>query len=378
MLTILRDRERIRTFLVLVTEPLAFARGSFFSHPRKGIFWYWYNTRMKLFIWPVVISLAALVAVYLWGGVGALVLTLILAVLEVTLSFDNAVVNAKVLSEMPPHWQRRFLTWGILLSVFGTRLILPILIVAVVSLTSPITVALLALYDPQSYSVLLSGVETAIKSFGGAFLLMVSLKYFFDVGKRVHWFAPLEARLTRWGRVEAIEIALGLVVLFGISFLVHDPTSVVLRAGLVGIILFTLTEGIAHGLGVETKGAVRSGAMLFVYLNLLDTAFSLDGVIGAFAITTALPVIVAGLGIGAYFVRAITLHLVHNKTLESLRYLEHGAHWAIFGLAACMFAGLVVHVPEWFIAAIGMALIVLSYVSSRRALPAKELAEELG
>ena len=206
----------------------------------------------------------------------------------------------------------------------------------------------------------------------------MSLKYFFDVGKTVHWFAPLERRLTRWGRVEAIEITLALVALFFVSYFAHDPAEVIMRAGIIGVVLFTLTEGVAHGLGVETRGVVRGGLVLFIYLNLLDSAFSLDGVIGAFAITTSLPVIVVGLGVGAYFVRALTLYLVQRKTLNSLRYLEHGAHWAIFGLACAMLAGLVVHVPEMLIAGIGIGLIGLSFVSSRRALRAQDIAGELG
>jgi hypothetical protein len=333
---------------------------------------------MKIFIGPVIVTIIGLAAMYVWGGVAALFLAGILAVLEVTLSFDNAVVNAKVLNEMPPVWQRRFITWGIWLSVFGTRLVLPILIVALVSWASPITITLLALYNPDEYSALLLGADASIKAFGGAFLMMVSLKYFFDVGKRVHWFAPIEARLTRWGRVEAVEIALAMIVLATMSFLSHDDPTAILRSGLIGLILFTLTEGIAHGLGVEAKGIARSGAMLFVYLNLIDTAFSLDGVIGAFALTTALPIIVVGLGIGAYFVRSLTLYLVYQHTLKTLKYIEHGAHWAIFGLACMMFAGLVVHVPEVVVAGIGLGFIALSYVSSRRALRSNEIAEELG
>ena len=333
---------------------------------------------MKIFIGPIIVSVIGLVAMYLWGGVAALILASILAVLEVTLSFDNAVVNAKVLNEMEPIWQRRFITWGIWLSVFGTRLVLPIFIVALVSWVSPITVTLLALYNPAEYSALLLGADASIKAFGGAFLMMVSLKYFFDVGKRVHWFAPIEARLTRWGRVEAVEIALAMIVLAAISFLVHDDPTTVLRSGLIGLILFTLTEGVAHGLGVEAKGATRTGAMLFVYLNLIDTAFSLDGVIGAFALTTSLPIIVVGLGIGAYFVRSLTLYLVYQHTLASLKYLEHGAHWAIFGLAISMFAGLIIHVPEVVVAGVGLGFIILSYMSSRRALRGTEIAGELG
>ncbi|MBX4191969.1 DUF475 domain-containing protein [Candidatus Parcubacteria bacterium] len=333
---------------------------------------------MKIFTGPILVSIIALAGVYLWGGWSAFFLASVLAILEITLSFDNAVVNAKILSEMSEVWQKRFLTWGILFSVFGTRLILPILIVSVVSLTSPITIAMLALFDSAHYTMLLTNAESVIKAFGGSFLIMVSLKYFFDVGKRVHWFAPLEARLSRWGRVEAIEIALALALLLGVSYFAHDHVGLLLQAGLIGIILFTFTEGIAHGLGVETRGVVRTGIMLFVYLNLLDTAFSLDGVIGAFAITTSLIIIVVGLGIGAYFVRSLTVYLVRERTLESLRYIEHGAHWAIFGLALCMFVGLIVHVPEAVTAFISLGFILLSYISSRRALRTQEIADTLG
>lgn len=333
---------------------------------------------MNIFLAPIVVSVFALLCMYVWGGVAAFFLAATLAVLEITLSFDNAVVNAKILSEMPERWQKRFMTWGMFLSVFGTRLLLPILIVSVVAMVSPLVVATFALYDTAAYSQLLSGAEATIKSFGGAFLLMVSLKYFFNVGKSVHWFAPLERRLVRWGRVEAIEIALALIILLLVSFLVHDSAAVVLHAGLIGIILFTLTEGVAHGLGVEVKEVARSGMMLFAYINLLDSAFSLDSVIGAFALSTSLPIIVVGLGIGAYFVRALTLHLVRAKTLDTLRYLEHGAHWAIFGLALAMFAGLVVHVPQTAIALIGLLFILLSYVSSRRALRTQDIIESLG
>jgi hypothetical protein len=182
--------------------------------------------------------------------------------------------------------------------------------------------------------------------------------------------------LVKWGRVEAIEITLALAVLLVVSYISHDATAVILQAGMVGIILFTLTEGIAHGLSVETQGVARSGLMLFVYLNILDTAFSLDGVIGAFALTTSLPIIVAGLGIGAYFVRSLTVYLVRAKTLENLIYLEHGAHWAIFGLALAMFAGLIVHVPEVVTATIGLLLISLSYLSSRKATARRMLEVE--
>jgi hypothetical protein len=321
---------------------------------------------LKFFIAPIIVSIVAFAAVGWWGGFAAFLLTAMLAVLEVTLSFDNAVVNAKVLSEMSEVWQRRFLTWGILLSVVGTRLILPILIVSIVAFISPFTITYLAFTDPAEYSRLLLDADASIKAFGGAFLLMVALKFFVDSKKTIHWIGVIEKRVAKWGNIEAIEAAVVMLVLVAVSFFSHDSAATILRSGIIGIVLFTVTEGVANGLNFESKQVVRSGAMLFAYLNLLDAAFSLDGVIGAFALTTSLPTIVVGLGIGAYFVRSLTLYLVRAKTLDTLIYLEHGAHWAILGLAGAMFVGLIIHVPEIFTASIGIAFIALSYFSSRR------------
>ena len=321
---------------------------------------------MSIFVGPVVVSCVALIAVWLWGGLAALFFALTLATLEVTLSFDNAVVNASVLEKMSSLWQHRFLTWGMLASVFGVRLVLPILIVSAVALISPTAVTVLALTDGAAYSQLLEQADTTIKAFGGAFLLMVSLKFFFDVGKTVHWFAPLERHLVRWGRVEAIEIGIALAVVLLISYLSPAPAAVIIRAGLVGIVLYSLMEGVAKALNVESATALRPGLIMFIYLNVLDAAFSLDGVISAFALTTALPIIVVGLGIGAYFVRSLTVYLVRENALAGLRYIVHGAHWSVCGLALAMLCGLVVHIPQSLIATIGLLFISLAYVSSRR------------
>lgn len=323
---------------------------------------------LKIFIPSFLISLATLAAVFLWGGFGALALAVILSVLEVTLSFDNAVVNAKVLAKMSPAWQKRFLTWGILIAVFGTRLVLPLLIVSVAVWLSPFAVMKLAFADPHAYGVLLEAISPAISAFGGSFLLMVALKYFFDEAKSVHWIQVVERHLARWGRIEAIEIMLALILLLGFSYALPDAGRTILGSGIIGLVLFIGMEGVANSFRVETREAAQNGVVLFLYLNILDSAFSLDGVIGAFALTAKLPIIVAGLGIGALFVRTLTVHLVRRKTLETLIYIEHGAHWAILGLACAMFAGLVVHVSEMITGFIGLMFIVLAYGSSRRRL----------
>lgn len=319
----------------------------------------------RLFIGPALVTAAAFIGIYAWGGASALILTAILCVLEVTLSFDNAVVNAKVLKRMDALWQRRFLTWGILIAVVGTRLVLPILIVAASVWASPWAIAVLAATDPEGYGHLLEDAHYVIAAFGGAFLMMVSLKYFFDAGKDVHWIQVLEKRLARWGHIEAVEIAVALVALLVIGALVPAHLGEILSAGIVGIVLFIAMEGVV-GAFKAPGVAAASGLTLFMYLNVLDSAFSLDGVVGAFALTTALPVIVVGLGIGAYFVRTLTIYLVRARALEELRYLEHGAHWAILGLAVCMLVSLIMPVPELVVGGIGLFFIALSYISSRR------------
>lgn len=332
---------------------------------------------MKQFIAPTIVSLLALGAVYLWGGWGALLIAALLAVLEITLSFDNAVVNAKVLSRMSEKWQKRFLTWGILLAVFGTRLVLPAVIVGFAAWISPFAAAQLAIYHPEEYAVLIEHASPAILAFGGIFLLMVSLKYFFDTGKSVHWIATVERHLARWGRVEAIQLGIALTTLLILSFLTEHQTQVLI-AGSIGLLTFIVMQGITSTLDFKAEAAT-GGAAFFVYLEILDASFSLDGVVGAFALTKAIPIIFVGLGIGAIFVRSITVYLVRRRTLEAFKYLEHGAHWAILGLGLAMLVGIVVHVPELIVGLIGLVFVTLAYFSSRKEIArvAKKLEAEV-
>ncbi len=325
---------------------------------------------MRLFIAPVFVSIVVFILVGWWGGAEAFVLTLALALLEISLSFDNAVVNAKVLSQMQPAWQKRFLTWGMPLAVFGVRFVLPILIVAAAALASPWRIATLAFQDPLEYSILLYNASPAIHAFGGAFLLMVALKYFFDEEKSVHWLGGFERELSRVGEIRSIEtlVALSAVLCLGMASL---STSAVLLSGLAGVLLYLALEFCTTALTSEVaNNTVAGGFALFMYLNVLDAAFSLDGVVGAFALTTQIFIILAGLGIGAYFVRSITLYLTRKRTIETFIYLEHGAHWAIFSLALFLFAALFTDVPEVVPGTVGLIFAVLSFLSSRKMLRA--------
>ena len=322
---------------------------------------------MRSFAVPAVVSAICLVGVWYWLGLTAFFTALLLVILEVTLSFDNAVVNAKVLEKMTPKWQHRFLTWGIFIAVVLTRAVLPVLIVAASVALSPWTVGKLALFDPAHYGELLESAKYTIYAFGGMFLVMVSLKYFFDERKERHWLHWVEKHLSKWGNIEAIEIALALSALAIVATRIPGHEVEVLIAGIVGIVLFIVVQGIANSFAVETTGVVASaGLALFVYLNILDAAFSLDSVVGAFALSTQLPIIIVGLGIGAYFVRALTVYMVEQGTLDALVYIEHGAHWAILGLAIAMLASMFYHVPEPVTGLIGLAFLLVAYISSVR------------
>ena len=320
---------------------------------------------LKHFGVSLAITVVGLGALFILGGWEAFFITALLVMLEVTLSFDNAVVNARVLQKMNAEWQRRFLTWGILIAVFLTRFVLPILIVSVVTWASPWAITMLALFDPAHYGELLEGAKYAIHSFGASFLLLVALKYFLDTSKKLHWIKYIEEHLTYWGKMEALEIVLALLAVAGVSFLVPpEAQATVLAGGVFGVVLFILMQGITSAFSIEAKGTAAHGLSLFIYLNVLDSAFSLDGVIGAFALTSSILIIAVGLGIGAYFVRSLTLFMVREKTLDTLVYLEHGAHWAIFGLAASMLASMLTEVPEVITGSIGVAFVLAAYYSS--------------
>lgn len=323
------------------------------------------SSTLGFFAPSLLISVAALGVVFFVGGIEALFIAALLSVLEVTLSFDNAVVNARVLARMSPAWQQRFLTWGILIAVFGTRILFPILIVSATVLVSPIVIAKLAFFEPLEYAHLLEGARYAIDSFGAAFLLMVALKYFMDSSKERHWLQAIERSLSRWGRIESVEIAIALTAILVIAFAVpQEAMATVLAGGMIGVVLFLLSQGVTSVFSLSTSQTASTGLALFIYLEILDSAFSLDSVIGAFALSSSIPVIAAGLGIGAFFVRSLTIFFVRHRTLESLVYLEHGAHWAILGLATSMLASLLFEIPEIVTGGIGLAFLVAAYYSS--------------
>lgn len=319
-----------------------------------------------------VFCLAAVAAGYAAGGWPGAATVVFLTVLETSLSFDNAVVNAGVLAGWNEVWRRRFLTWGMVIAVFGMRLVFPVVIVAVAGGVGPIKAVDLALNDPAEYGRVLAAAHHQIAAFGGAFLAMVFLHFFVARHKTEHWLVAIERPLTRLGKMEAIEAALTLLVVLAASRFIDDAARAgeFVVAGVWGVVVFILTKGLTALLGGNDEDhgrVVRQGAAGFLYLELLDASFSFDGVVGAFAMTHNLLVIALGLGAGAMFVRSFTLLLVERGTLDTYRYLEHGAFWAVGVLAAIMLAGVEFHIPEAITGLLGAVLIVLALVSSIRA-----------
>jgi len=340
---------------------------------------------LKFFKGSFLVTLMGAVAGYSIGGFEALFLISVLAVLEVSLSFDNAVVNATVLRDMDAIWRKRFLTWGILIAVFGMRIIFPIAVVSVVATVSPWAALQIAIEDPSQYQMLMESAHISLMGFGGAFLLLVGLNFFLSEDKDDHWVNAIERPLLYIGKFKfAAEIltVLGVLLIAGV-FLSGAEQSSFLMSGACGIVTFTAIDKIASLMEHReesrsgqnaTKVAAKGGLGMFLYLEVLDASFSFDGVIGAFAITTNLFIIAIGLGIGALFVRSLTIMLVEKNTLEEYRYLEHGAFYAIIALAIIMFLKTFSHVPEVVTGLIGAGFIAMAFIHS---LAVKDLVSDI-
>lgn len=326
------------------------------------------------FRWSFFFTAIALFLAYQWAGVPGMLTALILIILEMSISFDNAVVNARILKDMSTVWQQRFLTWGMVIAVFGMRVVLPLSIVAIVSGLGFFEVTNMALNDQEQYAKHIEDSSYIISSFGGMFLLMVFLSFMFDKEKDVHWIGFLERTFSKIGKLDSFTVAFALTLLMITAYNVpqKEQFSVVI-SGLIGLVLFILLnslssymESIKETATTVKKSIVSAGFISFMYLEVLDASFSLDGVIGAFAITKDVVIITLGLGIGALFVRSMTVSLVRRGTLNSFIYLEHGAHYAIGSLAVIMFLHMFMHVTSLITGTIGVIFIGAGIYSSIR------------
>lgn len=331
----------------------------------------------RIYGFSTLATLAALIAVAAGLGPFALFTVAILIALEVTFSFDNAVVNAKVLARMPAFWRRMFMTVGIFIAVFGMRLVLPIVLVAVTAGLGVGDVINLALQDPAAYAAQLTQSHAVIAAFGGMFLLMIFIEFMLDDRREIHWLHLLERPLARVGQLSQFMTVIALTVLLIVTQVLggHHKYDVLL-AGVAGILTYLAIhalariferqqqqKGVAHPAD-HHRNLMRAGFFNFIYLEVLDASFSFDGVIGAFAITQSVVLIAAGLGVGAVWVRSMTVHMVRRHTLSKYRYLDHGAHYAIGALATMLLLSIAIEIPEYITGTIGIGIIGAAFTAS--------------
>lgn len=335
---------------------------------------------LHYFLCSYIITAFGLLGAYLLGehvqdgsGLSCVFIVLVLAVLEISLSFDNAVINAMKLENMSEVWRKRFLTWGIIIAVFGMRFVFPILIVSIFARLKMLDVINIALTNIEQYAYYLHQTHAPIVSYGGMFLVMLFFSYFFNHKKEVHWIKPLEKHLAHLDNFKGIEVLISLFMLLATQKCVPEEQRIpVMISGMAGIATYLIIEGFTKHLEKQEekriaqcgKNTACAGLISFIYLELIDASFSLDGVLGAFALSKDLIIISIGLAIGAMFVRSLTIMLVEKKTLNKFIYLEHGAHWAIGALACLMLVSTVKEIPEVVTGGIGLGFIVSAFISS--------------
>ncbi|MFC8436565.1 DUF475 domain-containing protein, partial [Streptomyces sp. NPDC057253] len=288
---------------------------------------------LKTFGWSFAVTALGLVAAVFYGGWEGFGVVAILSILEISLSFDNAVVNAGILKKMSAFWQKIFLTIGVLIAVFGMRLVFPVVIVAISAKMGPIEAVDLALNNKDQYQELVTDAHPAIAAFGGMFLLMIFLDFIFE-DRDIQWLRWIERPLAKLGKVDMLSVCIALVVLLvtAFTFATHahqhggahvDKAQTVLISGIAGLITYMVVGGLsgyfedkleeeeereheeeerAEREGKPKSAVVMAGKaafFMFLYLEVLDASFSFDGVIGAFAITNDIVLMALGLGIGA-------------------------------------------------------------------------------
>ena len=322
-------------------------------------------TPRRLILEFAIILLISWIIEFFYMGIRGIFEGTTLSLLEISLSFDNAVMNAIILSGMSHIWRRRFLTWGMVVAVFGMRFLFPVLIVSITAGTGLTQVVDLAFNRPEKYASHLESAEPLILGFGGSFLLMVFINWLFNAGKEIHWIRFLEEKASRIAKLGEVKLIFALSVLLVIGFLKKEPS--VILAMILGVLLFEVVHFIKHAIEYFKKNSsISTGLGGFIYLELLDASCSLDGTVGAFAISQNLIIITLGLSVGAFILRTLTLYFVESGKLQQLPFLEHGAHWGIGGLGIMMLFQLFHHIPEPLMSATALTFILSSLYSSIR------------
>jgi len=295
----------------------------------------------------------------------AILIVLGLALFESITSIDNAIINAEVLQGMQPWARRWFLTWGIFIAVFVVRGVLPWLIVWLMTpglgpweaLTASLTgdpAALRAIRE--SSPVLLIG--------GGVFFVFLFCHWIFLEPKKIGM--PMERIFARQGAwfYAVVSVALTVIVWFAL-----EDSPMLAFGAVVGSSAFFITHGFKRYAEEQEARLLAGEGHLsdigkILYLEVIDLTFSIDGVVGAFAFTLAVPLILLGNGIGAVVVRQLTVYGVDR--IKKYVFLKNGAMYSVFVLGCVMLAhGFGHHVPEWLTPLATFVIVGYFFLKSR-------------
>jgi len=281
-----------------------------------------------------------------------------LCLFEIISSVDNAVVNAHVLKTMPEKYRKIFLVWGLLFAVFVVRGLLPF---AIVWMANP------ALSIPQVFTAVFSGDQN-IKAYleaskpllllgGGAYLFLVFLAWLFLEEKKYAFL--VEGFIHRQG---AWFYALASIFTVLLVFWSLKINAVLALAATIGVAAFFITDGFKKNAEDQEKKLLSDSYIgawsKILYLEILDASFSIDGVVGAFAFTISVPLIILGNGLGAFVVRELTVRGVN--LISKFAYLKNGAMYSVGVLGGIMVAeSFGREYPFWLAPAITVCLLVL-------------------
>lgn len=287
-----------------------------------------------------------------------------LCLFEVISSIDNAIINAEVLSTMHEKARKWFLFWGLLIAVFLIRGLLPWLIVwAVMPALGPVG-AFTATFsnDPHVHEAIESSAPILLAG-GGTFLVFLFFHWLFLDPK--HFGLRGEQFFMRQGVWFYAVVSL---LLTTIVWLALQRNPMMAFGAVVGSSAFFITHGFKENAAQSEKELMKEGlsdiSKIF-YLEVIDATFSIDGVLGAFAFTLSVPLILLGNGLGAFVVRELTLGNIER--VKKYIYLKNGAMYSILFLGAIMLLdSFGVEIPAWVSPIMTFSVVGYFFLKSQR------------
>jgi len=294
----------------------------------------------------------------------AFVVIIGLCLFEIISSIDNAIVNANILKTMSPKYQRIFLVWGIFFAVFVVRGLLPFVIVWIAAPQLSIGQVISAAFSGDaSVEAYLAASKPLLLLGGGVYLFFVFLAWLFLEEKKYAFF--VEGFIHRQG---AWFYAITSVFTTLIVYLAVQRNPMLALAATIGVSAFFITEGFKRNAEEKEKQLLNPAMGAWskiLYLEALDASFSIDGVIGAFAFTMSVPLIILGNGLGAFVVREFTIKGMNF--ISKFAYLKNGAMYSVGMLGAIMITESFGHEYAFWVAPLntGLLLAVFLFLSIR-------------